>query len=155
MTNSRNKGASFEREIGNLLTADLGLNNNVRRILEQTREKHLPDLMLGRWYIECKRYGTGAEPLESWWQQVLDATREEGIPALVYKFDRRPIKVRVPLGAINPELNINAPYTADLLWEDFIFLLKNLYKEDIQDHDLLRCIFCQLKFITKILMLRG
>ena len=116
MTNSRNKGASFEREIGNLLTADLGLKNNVRRILEQTREKHLPDLMLGRWYIECKRYGTGAEPLEAWWQQVLDATREEGIPALVFKFNRRPIKVRVPLGAINPELNINAPYTACLLY---------------------------------------
>ncbi len=74
MTNSRNKGASFEREIGNLLTEDLGLKNNIRRILEQTREKHLPDLMLGRWYIECKRYGSGAEPLEAWWQQVLDAT---------------------------------------------------------------------------------
>ena len=109
MTNSRNKGASFEREIGNLLTEDLGLKNNIRRILEQTREKHLPDLMLGRWYIECKRYGSGAEPLEAWWQQVLDATSEQGIPALVYKFDRRPIKVRVPLGAINSELNINAP----------------------------------------------
>ena len=94
MTNSRNKGASFEREIGNLLTEDLGLKNNIRRILEQTREKHLPDLMLGRWYIECKRYGSGAEPLEAWWQQVLDATSEQGIPALVYKFDRRPIKVR-------------------------------------------------------------
>ena len=92
--------------------------------------------MLGRWYIECKRYGSGAEPLEAWWQQVLDATSERGIPALVYKFDRRPIKVRVPLGAINSELNINAPYTADLLWEDFIFLLKNLYKEDIENHDL-------------------
>ena len=136
MTNSRNKGASFEREIGNLLTADLGLKNSLRRILEQTREKHLPDLIMGRWYIECKRYGSGAEPLEAWWQQVLDATSEEGIPVLVYKFDRRPIKVRVPLGAINPELNINAPYKADLLWEDFIFLLKNFYKEDIDKHDL-------------------
>ena len=49
MTNSRNKGASFEREIGNLLTADLGLKNSLRRILEQTREKHLPDLIMGRW----------------------------------------------------------------------------------------------------------
>ena len=136
MTNSRNKGASFEREIGNLLTADLGLKNSLRRILEQTREKHLPDLIMGRWNIEGKRYGSGAEPLEAWWQQVLDATSEEGIPALVYKFDRRPIKVRVPLGAINPELNINAPYKADLLWEDFIFLLKNFYKEDIDKHDL-------------------
>jgi len=135
MTNSRNKGASFEREVGNLLTADLGLKNSVRRILEQTREKQLPDLILGRWYIECKRYGSGAEPLEAWWQQVLDATQVVGIPALVYKFDRRPIKVRVPLGAINPQLNINSPYTADLLWEDFIFLLKNLYKEDIENNE--------------------
>ena len=136
MTNSRNKGASFEREIANLLNTDLNLSNSIKRILEQTREKYIPDLILGRWYIECKRYGSGAEPLEAWWQQVLDATSEEGIPALVYKFDRRPIKVRVPLGAINPELNINAPYKADLLWEDFIFLLKNFYKEDIDKHDL-------------------
>ena len=96
MANSRNKGASFEREVANLLTADLGLEKNIRRILEQTREKHLPDLMIGQWYIECKRYASGAEPLEAWWQQVLDATRTKGIPALVYKFDRRPIKVRVP-----------------------------------------------------------
>ena len=108
MTNSRNKGASFEREVANLLTNDLNLNNNIRRILEQTREKHLPDLMLGRWYLECKRYGSGAEPLEAWWQQVLDATRNKGIPALVYKFDRRPIKVRVPLGSINPQLHLES-----------------------------------------------
>ena len=33
MANSRNKGASFEREIANLLTADLGLEKNIRRIL--------------------------------------------------------------------------------------------------------------------------
>ena len=135
MTNSRNKGASFEREIANLLTNDLGLKKNIRRILEQTREKHLPDLMIGRWYIECKRYGSGAGTLEAWWQQVLDATKEKGIPALVYKFDRRPIKVRVPIGAINPELHIDSPFNADLLWDDFIFLLKELYKEDIKKHD--------------------
>ena len=58
MTNSRNKGASFEREVANLLTNDLNLRNSIRRVLEQTREKHLPDLILGRWYLECKRYGS-------------------------------------------------------------------------------------------------
>ena len=121
MTNSRNKGASFEREVANLLTKDLGLKKNIRRILEQTREKHLPDLMIGQWYLECKRYGSGAEPLEAWWKQVQDATREKGIPALVYKFDRRPIKVRVPLGAINPELNILSPFIADLLWDCLLY----------------------------------
>ena len=47
--NSRAKGANFEREIGNLLVQDLGLKNPVKRILEQTRTKELPDLMLGRW----------------------------------------------------------------------------------------------------------
>ena len=135
MTNSRNKGASFEREIANLLTKDLNLTNNIRRILEQTREKHLPDLILGRWYLECKRYGTGAEPLDAWWQQVLDATRQRGIPALVYKFNRRPIKVRVPLGAINPDLHLDSPVTAYLLWDDFIFLLKELYLADITEHE--------------------
>ena len=90
MTNSRNKGASFEREVANLLTNDLGLKKSIRRILEQTREKHLPDLMIGRWYIECKRYGSGAEPLEAWWQQVLDATKEKGIPALYINLTEDP-----------------------------------------------------------------
>ena len=135
MTNSRNKGASFEREVANLLTSSLNLENNVKRILEQTREKHLPDLILGRWYIECKRYGSGAEPLEAWWQQVLEASRDKGIPALVYKFNRRPIKVKIPLGAINPQLSINSTYTADLLLEDFIYLLKSLYQEDIDSNE--------------------
>ena len=55
MTNSRNKGASFEREIANELTTRLELKHQLKRILEQTREKHLPDLILGRWYLECKR----------------------------------------------------------------------------------------------------
>ena len=135
MTNSRNKGASFEREVANLLTSHLNLTNSIRRVLEQTREKHLPDLILGRWYLECKRYGSGAEPLDAWWKQVLEATKNKGIPALVYKFDRRPIKVRVPLGAINPSLHLDSPFTADLLWDDFIFLLKELYANDIADHE--------------------
>ena len=55
---------------------------------------------------------------------------------MVYKFDRRPIKVRVPLGAINPSLHLDSPFNADLLWDDFIFLLKELYKDDIREHDL-------------------
>ena len=45
MTNSRNKGASFEREIANELTTKLELKHQLKRILEQTREKHLPDLI--------------------------------------------------------------------------------------------------------------
>ena len=60
--NSRTKGANFEREIGNLLVEQLGLTQPVKRILEQTRTRELPDLKLGRWCLECKRYGDGSEP---------------------------------------------------------------------------------------------
>ena len=94
--NSRTKGANFEREIGNLLVEQLGLTQPVKRILEQTRTKELPDLRLGRWCIECKRYGDGGEPPKEWWEQVLRSCSEELLmPPLIYKFNRRPIKVRV------------------------------------------------------------
>ena len=66
MTNSRNKGAAFEREIANLLNEEFELTIPLKRILEQTREKFLPDLILGRWHLECKRYGQGNEPIENW-----------------------------------------------------------------------------------------
>ncbi len=134
MTNSRNKGAAFEREIAKLINEEFSLSIPLKRILEQTREKFLPDLILGRWHLECKRYGQGNEPIEKWWGQVLESTKAEGLPALIYKFNNRPIKVRVPLHSVNPELKKNNNNTCDLLWKDFIYLLKNLYIEDIKMH---------------------
>ena len=134
MTNSRNKGAAFEREIANSLNEELNLTLPLKRILEQTREKFLPDLILGNWYLECKRYGQGNEPVEKWWTQVLDAANNKGIPALIYKFNNRPIKVRVPLHTINNNLTKDDQLTCDLAWKEFIFILKTLYPEDIARH---------------------
>jgi hypothetical protein len=134
MTNSRNKGASFEREIANNLNESLNLKKPLKRILEQTREKHLPDLILGNWFLECKRYGQGAEPLESWWDQVIKSTPEGCLPALIYKFNHRPIKVRIPLYAVNSNLQKDFSNTCDISLESFIFLIKSFYMEDIKDH---------------------
>ena len=134
MTNSRNKGAAFEREIANSLNEELNLTVPLKRILEQTREKFLPDLILGNWYLECKRYGQGNEPVEKWWSQVLDAAKDRGIPALIYKFNNRPIIVRVPLHTINNNLMKDDQLTCDLAWKEFIFILKTLYPEDIARH---------------------
>lgn len=134
MTNSRNKGAAFEREIANLLNEELELTIPLKRILEQTREKFLPDLILGRWHLECKRYGQGNEPIENWWNQVLDSIKERELPALIYKFNNRPIKVRVPLYSVNPLLDKDNSNTCDLLWKDFVYLIKTLYQEDIKSH---------------------
>lgn len=133
--NSRAKGANFEREIGNLLVQDLGLKNPVKRILEQTRTKELPDLMMGRWCIECKRYGDGSEPSEEWWNQVLIASsNDDQIPALVYKFNRKPLKVRILASCINKDIQ-NNEITVDLSWQDFILIIKELFSEDIYLHE--------------------
>ena len=134
MTNSRNKGAAFEREIANLLNEELELTIPLKRILEQTREKFLPDLILGRWHLECKRYGQGNEPIENWWNQVLDSIKERELPALIYKFNNRPIKVRVPLYSVNPSLDKDNSNKCDLMWKDFVYLIKTLYQEDIKSH---------------------
>jgi len=133
--NSRNKGAAFERQIANALIEDLNLQNPVKRILEQTRTKELPDLMLGTWCIECKAYGAGAEPRPDWWDQVLASSSGHGLkPALVYKFNNRPIKVRVLANSINKEIKNNL-VTVDLLWPDFIQIILELFQEDIELHE--------------------
>ena len=133
--NSRNKGAAFERQIANALIEDLNLQNPVKRILEQTRTKELPDLMLGTWCIECKSYGAGAEPRPDWWDQVLASSSGQGLkPALVYKFNNRPIKVRVLANSINKEIKNNL-VTVDLLWPDFIQIILELFQEDIELHE--------------------
>ena len=39
--------------------------------------------MLGNWCIECKAYGTGAEPRPDWWDQVLASSQGTNLkPAL-------------------------------------------------------------------------
>ena len=134
MTNSRNKGASFEREIANELTTKLELKHQLKRILEQTRTKELPDLKLGRWCLECKRYGDGSEPSQEWWEQVLAATGEGEFPALIYKFNRRPIKVRILAGSLVPELDFSS-MTIDLMWDDFVEVLRYLFQVDIEQHE--------------------
>ena len=133
--NSRNKGAAFERQIANALINDLNLKNPVKRILEQTRTKELPDLILGTWCIECKAYGAGAEPRPDWWDQVLASSSAQGLkPALVYKFNNRPIKVRVLANSINNKIK-NSLVTVDLLWPDFIQIILELFQEDIELHE--------------------
>ena len=133
--NSRNKGAAFERQIANALIEDLNLKNPVKRILEQTRTKELPDLMLGTWCIECKAYGSGAEPRPDWWEQVLASSSNSNMkPALVYKFNNRPIKVRILASSLNKDIQNNL-VTVDLLWPDFNQIILELFQKDIDLHE--------------------
>jgi Holliday junction resolvase len=100
---SRTKGASFERAIAAELEALTGV--RFLRNLEQVRTAAHGDLIAddAGWpfSIECKRMATGVSCLTAWKQQSEEAARLAGkLPAVVFKFDRQPVRVAVPFSAI-------------------------------------------------------
>tara|TARA_Y100000748_G_scaffold247628_1_gene212245 strand:+ start:887 stop:1297 length:411 start_codon:yes stop_codon:yes gene_type:complete len=132
--NQRKKGHDFERKIAKKLQDDLGLIKPVRRILNQYQEKNHPDLRLGRWNIECKAYKKGFEPASAWWDQVLGVTKDGEFPALIYKFDNKPIRIRIFAKNVN-ELLSDRSKVVDLNWEGFTYLLRKLYSKDLEMHE--------------------
>lgn len=87
---SRNKGASFEREVAKLIDLNLGI--KVKRNLEQYQEKGLGDL--NGWpgvMIECKRYAeVTPSKVRKWWiESQAQAINTGTEPVLIYKADRR------------------------------------------------------------------
>ena len=104
MVNGRNKGASFEREVANMLRDELGI--GFKRDLEQYRDgAHadlIPDDPAFPFTLELKRYKDG--PIggaPAWWEQVkVAAEREQKMPCLIYKYDRKPIRCVMPLSAV-------------------------------------------------------
>ena len=101
--NSRNKGAQFERDIAKILNEffiEEGIDYQTKRNLDQYQQKDQCDLEMPYFAIECKFYKEGDLLRPAWWEQVCKAS-DGKIPALIYKFNRRPIRVCVPLSAIN------------------------------------------------------
>ena len=131
--NQRKKGHDFERKIAKKLQEDLNLAKPGRRILSQYQEKNHPDLKLGRWNIECKAYKKGFEPATAWWEQVLGVTRDGEFPALIYKFDNKPIRVRIMMKNLNGDF-YDKTKVVDLNWDSFIYLISQKYEEDLEGH---------------------
>jgi Holliday junction resolvase len=145
MVNSRNKGASFERDVKNRLHAELGL--EFRRVLDQWAEAGLPDLTCEDdafpFVIECKRYRQGstfASP--SHWDQVCVAAEKAGkIPALVYKFDRLPERWRVPIEALAMLATFERQmgdgydwkYAVEMTFNDFCMVARELMCNETSD----------------------
>lgn len=101
--NSRNKGSAFERAVAIELELLTGV--KFQRDLEQYRAADHGDLIPSdpAWpfVVECKAYaaGTGCKP--EWKAQATkaaEATRR--LPCVIYKYDRRPIRVAMPMAAI-------------------------------------------------------
>jgi hypothetical protein len=102
-THSRNKGATFERDIAAVLFDLTGV--SFKRNLEQTREADHGDLVPSDpdfpFSLELKRYHAGVNCLTAWKEQAKRAASATGkLPAVIFKFDRQPIRVAVPFAAI-------------------------------------------------------
>jgi Holliday junction resolvase len=101
--NSRNKGASFEREVAAVLHGLTGV--TFKRDLEQYRAGEHGDLIADNtafpFVIECKRYASGTTCKPAWRAQASAAANATGkLPAVVYRFDRQDTRVSVPFAAI-------------------------------------------------------
>ena len=79
------------------------------------------------------RLDVGLDKLGDYFNEASKEEREHADKFIKYQCMRGGKVELFPISV--PELNLNSPYTADLLWEDFIYLLKNLYKEDIEEHN--------------------
>ena len=101
--NSRTKGSTFERDIARELELLTGV--SFKRDLEQYRAGDHGDLIPSdpAWpfVLECKRYASGNGCAPAWKEQASKAAEAEGrIPAVIFKFDRLPIRVAVPMAAL-------------------------------------------------------
>lgn len=103
MTNSRNKGASAERDVAKILHAELGI--NFKRDLEQTREADHGDLIADddAWpfIIEVKHYATGWDCKAAWEVQAHKAAAAaRKHPAVVYRYNGQKWRARIYMPAI-------------------------------------------------------
>ncbi len=101
--NSRAKGASFERAVA--LELELLTGVSFKRDIEQYRAADHGDLIPSdpAWpfVVECKAYAEGTGCKAAWIEQATKAAVAVGkLPAVVYKYNRRPIRVSMPMYAI-------------------------------------------------------
>lgn len=131
MVNSRNKGSTFERDIGKRLFDQTGL--TFERELNQYRQSDLGDLLCHdpSWpfVIECKRYANGNHAQAAWLEQASRAAKVAGkYPAVVYKYDHQQIRVSIPFDALAEALGgaCSEPENADLTFSGFCYVAREL-----------------------------
>lgn len=139
MTNGRQKGAAFERKIGNMLLDELGI--KFKRNLEQYRTKDLGDLICDLdnfpFVIECKIRGRGTTYSMDWWEQVCNAAEgTDKLPVLVYQLNRSPIRCVCDLNVILEVFGghvINHQNLIELTFETFCMIVREMLNDGLTD----------------------
>ena len=124
MPNSRAKGAAFERQIAQMLFLELGISfkRDLRQYQESEHGDLIPDNPAFPFELELKKYKAG--PIngpDKWWQQVTAAAAKTNKrPALIYRYDRQPIRVVIELHGIR----------CNISFEDFCYLTREIMAHD-------------------------
>lgn len=121
--NSRNKGASGERELIRLIEDHLGI--RLERNLAQSFAGGHDLIGLDHWAIEVKRYREIGEPEKRafWVQAVEQANRVGKRPAVCFRADRKQWRVLVDAGTdLFDEIDYNS--TAEVSIELFFGLVR-------------------------------
>jgi len=94
--NSRNKGASAERQLIKEIYEWTGM--ELTRNFSQASVGGHDLIGLDFWAIECKRYAVAKEhDKKLWWQQAVNQARRVGKkPVVCYREDRRPWRCILP-----------------------------------------------------------
>jgi hypothetical protein len=130
MVNSRNKGAGFEREVAQMLEAELGY--KFKRDLRQYQSADHGDLITDAdfpFLIECKRYASGIGMKDAWWQQACKAAaKTQQWPCVIYKYDRQQIRCVIPLDAIADAIDFKPEqdHKVELSFEGFCYVAREL-----------------------------
>lgn len=125
MVNGRNKGASFEREVANMLRDELGIGfkRNLIQYQEAGHADLTPDDPAFPFTLELKRYKDGpigGAPV--WWDQAAGAADLEcKMPCLIYKYDRKPMRCVIPLAALT---ECDHDYTVEVDFETFCYIAR-------------------------------
>ena len=125
MVNGRNKGANFERETANALRDELGIGFK-RNLIQYQEADHgdlTPDDPAFPFTLELKRYKGGPiSGAPAWWKQVKTAAeREQKMPCLIYKYDRKPMRCVIPLAALT---DCDHDYTVEVDFETFCYIAR-------------------------------
>ena len=108
---SRTKGATFERaivkEINSFFESE-GIPYSCKRNLDQYQIADLTDIDIPFHAVECKHYKEGWAYKPEWLKQTIAAAGEK-IPVLIFRYNRKPIQVCLPMHAITPEWEVD-PY---------------------------------------------
>jgi hypothetical protein len=77
--------------------------------------------------VECKFYKEGTGLKSAWWNQVCESAQGR-IPVLIFKFNRRPIQVCIPLHAINTEWEEDNKKIAFMPMDEWLEILRRNWK---------------------------